>query len=67
MPKMTDKEHKEFMDAQIKKIEVDKWLEGERIGRDPGDEYVKKWIREEAAKFRKKWIEEEKHTDMKYN
>lgn len=67
MPEMTHEEHKEFMDAQIKKIEVDKWLEGERIGRDPGDEYVKKWIREEAAKFRKKWIEEEKHTDMKYN
>lgn len=67
MPEMTDKEHKEFMDAQIKKIEVDKWLEGERIGRDPGEEYVKKWIREEAAKFRKKWIEEEKNTDMKYN
>ena len=41
MPEMTDEEHKEFMDAQIKKIEVDKWLEGERIGRDPGDEYVK--------------------------
>lgn len=67
MSGMSDEEHKEFMDAQIKKIEVDKWLEGERIGRDPGDEYVKKWIREEAAKFRKKWIEEEKHTDMKYN
>lgn len=67
MSEMTNEEHKEFMDAQIKKIEVDKWLEGERIGRDPGEEYVKKWIREEAAKFRKKWIEEEKHTDMKYN
>lgn len=67
MSEMTNKEHKEFMDAQIKKIEVDKWLEGERIGRDPGEEYVKKWIRERAAKFRKEWIEEEKHTDMKYN
>lgn len=67
MSEMTNEEHKEFMDAQIKKIEVDKWLEGERIGRDPGEEYVKKWIREEAANFRKKWIEEEKHTDMKYN
>ncbi len=67
MSEMTNAEYKEFMDAQIKKIEVDKWLEGERIGRDPGEEYVKKWIREEAANFRKKWIEEEKHTDMKYN
>lgn len=67
MSEMTNEEYKEFMDAQIKKIEVDKWLEGERIGRDPGEEYVKKWIREEAANFRKKWIEEEKHTDMKYN
>ena len=67
MPEMTNEEHKEFMDAQIKKIEVDKWLEGERIGRDPGDEYVKKWIRERAAKFRKEWSEEETHTAMKYN
>ena len=27
MSEMTNEEHKEFMDAQIKKIEVDKWLE----------------------------------------
>lgn len=45
-------DQQEFMQKQIDQINLDKWLEGERIGRDPGQEFVRKWIAESAAKFR---------------
>ena len=43
------------MADQIKEIEVQKWLEGERRGCDPGEEFVTKWIAEHAAEFRIRW------------
>lgn len=43
----------EFMKAQVHQIEVDKWLQGERQGSDPGDAFVKQWIKDNAAQFRK--------------
>ena len=43
------------MAAQKDAIEVAKWLLGEKIGRDPGEEFVTEWIRENAAEFRKNW------------
>jgi hypothetical protein len=46
-------DQKEFMQKQIDQINLDKWLEGERIGRDPGDEFVRKWVLERAEKYRK--------------
>lgn len=55
---MTDEEYqimKKFMADQIKEIEVQKWLEGERRGCDPGEEFVTQWIAEHAAEFRKRW------------
>lgn len=52
---MTPEEHREFMLAQKEAIEVAKWLLGEKIGHDPGDEFVIEWIKENAAKFRRDW------------
>jgi len=52
---MDQEEFKEFMAAQKDAIEVAKWLLGEKIGRDPGEEFVTEWIRENAAEFRKNW------------
>lgn len=52
---MTDEEFKEFMAAQTDAIEVAKWLWGEKIGRDPGDEFVIKWIKENGQDFRDNW------------
>jgi len=45
-------DHKEFMEKQVKWIETEKWLEGERRGCDPGEEFVRELIRNSAAKFR---------------
>ena len=46
MQEMGPEEFKDFMDAQKDAIEVAKWLWGEKIGRDPGDEFVIKWIKD---------------------
>ena len=35
---MNQEEFKEFMSAQTDAIEVAKWLLGEKLGRDPGQE-----------------------------
>ena len=52
---MGPEEFREFMAAQKDAIEVAKWLLGEKIGRDPGEEFVNEWIRENAEDFRKNW------------
>ena len=52
---MTPEEHKEFMAAQTDAIEVAKWLLGEKLGYDPGEEFVMEWIREHAEEFRQNW------------
>ena len=38
---MDQEEFKEFMAAQTDAIEVAKWLLGEKLGYDPGEEFVK--------------------------
>lgn len=43
------------MYAQIKKIDIDKWYEGCRIKRDPGQVFIITWIKNNAAWFRKAW------------
>ena len=43
---------KEFMEKQCREIELAKYYEGIRICRDPGEEFVRKWIAENAAKYR---------------
>ena len=46
---------KKFVKAQIKRIEIDKWLEGVKIKNDPGQEFVLNWIGENAPEFRYSW------------
>lgn len=43
---------KEFIQKQVDQINLEKWLEGERIGRDPGDEFVRNWVKNKAKKYR---------------
>lgn len=50
---------KKFMDDQVREIEIQKWLEGERRGCDPGQEFVSNWIAEHAREFRDRWREKE--------
>lgn len=52
---MDQEEFKEFMEAQTDAIEVAKWLLGEQLGRDPGQEFVFQWIRENGKDFRDNW------------
>lgn len=44
-----------FIKAQFKKMETDKWDEGVRTKRDPGENYVIHWIELHADEFRKRW------------
>ncbi|MBD3377486.1 hypothetical protein GF406_20830, partial [candidate division KSB1 bacterium] len=44
-----------FLKVQVKKIELDKWYEGIRIKRDPGSEFIMKWIQHYAADYRTSW------------
>jgi hypothetical protein len=44
-----------FISAQIKKIDIEKWLEGCNSGYDPGQEYVLLWIKENSVDFRISW------------
>lgn len=53
---MNQDEFKEFMLAQKDAIEVAKWLMGEQLGRDPGQEFVVQWISENSLDFRNNWI-----------
>lgn len=46
---------KNYLHAQKKKIEIDKWCEGCNITRDPGQDYVISWIHQNASWFRKAW------------
>lgn len=55
--KMSQQEMKKFMETQVSWIEVAKWYEGEKLGRDPGEEFVAKWVKEHGAEFRKWWNE----------
>jgi len=44
-----------FMLSQKRRIEYEKWLEGCRLKRDPGSEYILNWISLNGAFFRKAW------------
>lgn len=62
---MSDEEYeklKQYMDDQIKEIELYKWLESEKANRDLGEEAVKDWIEKHAAEFRESWEKEHKRT-----
>ena len=48
-------EYDDFMDAQIHRIEIAKWVQGERQHSDPGNEFVLDWVYHNAKKFRDDW------------
>ncbi|MCB0281658.1 MAG: hypothetical protein H6627_07100 [Calditrichae bacterium] len=45
----------EYMIAQRKKIEIEKWNEGIRRKADPGTDFVIWWILNHGASFRNAW------------
>lgn len=49
------KDQKDFMEAQIHRIEIDKWVQGERQHSDPGNRFVMDWVYENAKEFRDDW------------
>ncbi len=48
-------EQTRFMRAQIRRIEIDKWIEGVNRECDPGSDYVFRWIGKHANDFRTQW------------
>lgn len=52
---MTNEQFQQYMKDQIHTIEESKWYEGERIGRDPGQQYVMEWIQSNSIHYRVEW------------
>lgn len=53
---MNREEMKEFNSAQVDAMNLAKYYEGIRIGRDPGEEFLRQWVTNgSAAAFRKYW------------
>ena len=52
---MDQEEFKEFMAAQKDAIQVAIWFLGEKLGYDPGQEFVVQWIKEHGQEFRENW------------
>ena len=49
-------EQKIFSVAETKLIEISKWIESEKVGRDlSGNEFVTEWIKEHAEDVRNAW------------
>ena len=44
-----------FIKNEIRKIEIDKWIEGVKRNGDPGNSYVMEWILLNAKEYREKW------------
>lgn len=44
-----------YLHTEMKKIDEDKWLEGEKRNCDPGQEYIVDWINKNASEWRKNW------------
>lgn len=55
MTELQRREFENYLKAQVKYFENEKWYEGERRKKDPGMEYVMKLIEEKAIEFRAKW------------
>ena len=48
-------DQKDFMEAQVHRIEIDKWVQGERQHSDPGEVFIVDWVYGNAKKFRYEW------------
>lgn len=44
-----------FMQAQYKRIDLDKWYYGITIHNDPGQDFILDWIEKHAKEFREHW------------
>lgn len=55
-PECVERFH-EFMKAQAHEIDVHKWIESEKAGKDLGNDAVMEWIKKYAKDFRKEWEE----------
>ena len=44
-----------FNYVQLKMIEIDKWIKGEQIQRDPGKDFILNWINTNASQARFSW------------
>ena len=42
---------------QIEEAKKYKWIKGEKLGYDPGDEAIHEWVREHAASYRERYKE----------
>jgi len=42
--------------AEIHKLELDKWVEGEKIKKDPGEEFVERWVGEDGKAFHERFV-----------
>ena len=48
-------EFRKFINVETKLIEISKWCAGIKTGRDPGEEYVEKWVKDHAEELRTAW------------
>jgi len=55
------------LEAQIHRMDFDKWLEGEKTHTDPGDPFRLQWISEHGEEFHKLFSKSDCMTCTKYN
>lgn len=46
---------RDYMEAQVHEIEIHKWIESEKAGKDLGKSAIESWIRYHAKAFRDSW------------
>lgn len=44
-----------FMEIETRKIDQDKWIEGQKLHKDPGQDFIIDWIMRNAANWRNEW------------
>lgn len=52
---MNEKKFRTYLKSEWKRIEIDKWIAGERTHSDPGDKYTESWIQKFGKWFRDSW------------
>ena len=51
----SNQEFNDFIHSEVEKIKIDKWIEGEKIHRDPGAEFELSWVYSNAKNYRDAW------------
>ncbi len=52
---MEQAEFYDFVYCEVKRIKIDKWVEGERIHQDPGVQFELDWVSKNAEGYRDAW------------